>query len=160
MQLRSSSRKRHVQFDRTRLACPGASTLQIRKLKPPRLDSERLTPLAPRPRTTTGMFVPWKTATPRDGEAVRWECVDGRWITVSLGHGAHAGEAMVCNAAGQHEYVDSFEMEALTVELSPPNREIESCFESVVRRIPLPKPTNKVARIDVHISVQGPVMPK
>jgi hypothetical protein len=68
-----------------------------------------LTPLQPRPRTSTGTFIPWKTVPPHDGEAVRWECIDGRWVTVSLGQGAHVGEAMVCNAAGQCEYVDSFE---------------------------------------------------
>ena len=57
----------------------------------------------------TGRYVPWRTAPPDEGESVRWECVDGRWITIELGHGDHAGEALVCNAAGQREYVDSFD---------------------------------------------------
>lgn len=57
----------------------------------------------------TGKYVPWRTKPPREGEAVRWECTDGRWITIELGDGAHAGEALVSNAAGQREYVDSFD---------------------------------------------------
>ena len=57
----------------------------------------------------TGKYVPWRTTSPRGDEAVRWECVDGRWITISLGRDQHAGQALVANAAGQQEYVDSFE---------------------------------------------------
>jgi hypothetical protein len=78
--------------------------------KPPRRDSTGpITPLRPRPRVTTGAFVPWKTVAPDDGESVRWECVDGRWITISLGQGADAGRAIVRNASGARESVDSFE---------------------------------------------------
>ena len=80
------------------------------KLKPPRRDpTGPLSRLVPRPRMNTGTFIPWRTVPPRDGEAVRWECVDGRWVTVELGQDAHAGEAMVRDAAGKCEYVESFE---------------------------------------------------
>ena len=81
------------------------------KLKPPRADptGPPLSPLRPRPRATTGAFIPWRTVTPHDGESVRWECIDGRWVTIALGQGEHAGEALVRDAAGQCAYVDSFE---------------------------------------------------
>jgi hypothetical protein len=80
-------------------------TLRLPKVDP----TGPIAPLRPRPRATTGAFIPWRTMPPREGESVRWECVDGRWITIALGQGAHAGEAMVRNAAGQCEYVDSYE---------------------------------------------------
>jgi hypothetical protein len=71
-------------------------------------DTGPLTLLQPRPRTT-GTFVPWRTVTPQRSEAVRWQCVDGRWIAVELGQDEHLGQAKVCDSVGRFEYVDSFE---------------------------------------------------
>lgn len=84
------------------------------KPKAPRGDeSGPIAPMRPAPRASEA-YVPWRTAQPRAGESVRWECVDGRWITIALGEGGHAGQALVCNAAGQCVYVDSYE-EALAL---------------------------------------------
>ena len=80
-----------------------------RSSKPQRSDNTGPLPaLQPRPRTT-GRFVPWRTVTPQKGEAVRWQCVDGRTITVALGEDEHAGMAKVTDPSGRCEYVDSFE---------------------------------------------------
>lgn len=64
----------------------------------------------PRRNDDTGKYVPWRTTSPRKDESVRWECVDGRWVTISLGQDDHAGEALVSNSDGRAEYVDSFEV--------------------------------------------------
>jgi hypothetical protein len=83
--------------------------LSDRSSKPQRSDNTGPLPaLQPRPRTT-GTFVPWKTVAPRRGEAVRWQCVDGRTITVELGQGEHVGLAKVTGPDDRYEYVDSFE---------------------------------------------------
>ena len=81
------------------------SDTKIKPVKP----LAALTPLRPRARLSTGTFVPWKTMPPKGKESVRWECIDGRWVTIELGHAEHAGKALVRNAAGKSEYVDSFE---------------------------------------------------
>ncbi len=53
--------------------------------------------------------VPWRPVTPRDGESVRWECVDGRWISIGLAAGKRTGMAMVQNSGVLCEYVETFE---------------------------------------------------
>jgi len=40
---------------------------------------------------------------------VRWECVDGRWISIGLGAGKRAGMAVVQNSGVLCEYVETFE---------------------------------------------------
>jgi hypothetical protein len=52
---------------------------------------------------------PWRPASPREDESARWECVDGRWISVSLGTGKRVGMALVQNSGVLCEWVDSFE---------------------------------------------------
>jgi hypothetical protein len=53
--------------------------------------------------------IPWRPVTPRDGESVRWECVDGRWISIGLASGELAGMAMVQSSGLICEYVETFE---------------------------------------------------
>jgi hypothetical protein len=80
------------------------------KLKPLKVSDLRLLARRrPRERVATPLFVPWMTVRPLAGESARWECFDGRWITISLGHGDHMGQALVQSSTGQSEYVDSFE---------------------------------------------------
>jgi hypothetical protein len=69
------------------------------------LGSRRL----PRERANTGAFVPWRTVPPRYGEAVRWECVDGRWVSVTVGHGENVGSVIVRDSSGRCEWIDSYE---------------------------------------------------
>jgi hypothetical protein len=54
-------------------------------------------------------MLPWRPATPRDGESVRWECVDGRWVAIGLGSGQRAGLAFVHHSGVLCEYVDTYE---------------------------------------------------
>ena len=57
--------------------------------------------------TTT--YLPWRPTIPRDGESVRWECVDGRWIAIGLGTGERAGLAFVQHSGVLCEYVETYE---------------------------------------------------
>jgi hypothetical protein len=52
------------------------------------------------------MYVPWRLATAHAGESVRWECVDGRWVSISLVQG---GQTIVASSEGQREGVDDYE---------------------------------------------------
>jgi hypothetical protein len=63
----------------------------------------------PGPRSVTGMYVPWRLGTPEEGESVRWTCVDGRWVSLALGHGAEAGKTIVLASEGRREVVDDYE---------------------------------------------------
>jgi len=78
-----------------------------------RLDSAPLTPLYSEEEKAaeekTAQFIPWRTTRPHEGEAVRWECVDGRWIALSIGHGASLGTVLVTDSAGRCEALDSYE---------------------------------------------------
>ena len=63
----------------------------------------------PRARVSTGMFVPWRTVPPCEGEAVRWQCVDDRWVSITVGHGEEVGTVVVRDSAGRCESIDSYE---------------------------------------------------
>lgn len=76
--------------------------------KSPRIDSAPLRPLYPEDEKTAEL-IPWRTTRPHDGEAVRWECVDGRWIALSIGHGASLGNVVVTDSGGRCEALDSYE---------------------------------------------------
>jgi hypothetical protein len=73
-----------------------------------RIDSAPLTPLFAEDERTAE-FIPWRTTRPHAGEAVRWECVDGRWIAISLGHGEGIGTVVVTDSSGRRDSVDSYE---------------------------------------------------
>jgi hypothetical protein len=51
----------------------------------------------------------WRLAPRHDGEVVRWECADGRWLALTMGHGASAGGVLVVDWAGRCEAAASFE---------------------------------------------------
>jgi hypothetical protein len=61
------------------------------------------------PLSVTGMYVPWRLATAEPGESVRWQCVDGRWVAISLGQGRDAGKTIVSSSEGQRQIVDDYE---------------------------------------------------
>ena len=61
------------------------------------------------PPSVTGMYVPWRLTTAEAGESVRWQCVDGRWVAISLGQGGDAGKTIVTSSEGQREAVDDYE---------------------------------------------------
>jgi len=59
--------------------------------------------------TSSSTHLPWRPVTPRDGESVRWECVDGRWVAIGLGTGKRAGLAFVHHSGVLCEYVETYE---------------------------------------------------
>lgn len=59
--------------------------------------------------SVTGLYVPWRLSTAEPGESVRWQCVDGRWVAISLGQGADAGKTIVTSSEGQRETVADYE---------------------------------------------------
>ena len=40
---------------------------------------------------------------------MRWKCVDGRWVAISLGQGDDAGKTIVTSSEGQRQAVDDYE---------------------------------------------------
>ncbi len=59
-------------------------------------------------------LVPWKLVCRQSEEACRWECIDGRWVTISLDVGPTHGYAVIQSSAGERETTDSFD-EALAI---------------------------------------------
>jgi hypothetical protein len=64
---------------------------------------------ARRRRDSIAAFAPWRTRPPRDGESLRWESLDGRWVAIAQGHGASAGSMLVADSAGRCESVESYD---------------------------------------------------
>ncbi|MGZ3428778.1 MAG: hypothetical protein ACXVCV_19125 [Polyangia bacterium] len=78
--------------------------------KAARASSEpQLEPLRPRRDTWSAQLIRWHAAPAKDGESVRWESVDGRWVTVSLGIDDELGHAIVASDEGRRSVVDSYE---------------------------------------------------
>jgi hypothetical protein len=59
-------------------------------------------------------YVPWRLVTPRGRESCRWQCTDGRWVALTLGHDDEIGIVIVSCSDGQRELIDSYEA-ALTL---------------------------------------------
>jgi hypothetical protein len=78
------------------------------KSKLRRIDSAPLIPLYPQDENTSEL-IRWRTTRAHEGEAVRWECVDGRWVSIALGLGASLGTVLVADSGGRCESVDSYE---------------------------------------------------
>ena len=70
-------------------------------------DTGKLTPLSPR--RDTGAFIVWRLVKPRSGESCRWETLDGRWITLSLGQGPEIGNVVIADSEGRRELIESYE---------------------------------------------------
>jgi hypothetical protein len=67
----------------------------------------KLIPL--RPRNDSGQFVVWRLVKARGEESVRWETIDQRWISISLGHGEELGSVICADSTGRRVVVDSYE---------------------------------------------------
>jgi hypothetical protein len=67
----------------------------------------KLIPL--RPRNDSGQFIVWRLVKPRTSESVRWETIDQRWISLSLGHGEELGSVIVSDSTGRRVVADSYE---------------------------------------------------
>jgi hypothetical protein len=55
------------------------------------------------------MYVPWRLTTAEPGESVRWQCVDGRWVAISLGQDGEAGKTIVRSSEGKREIADDYQ---------------------------------------------------
>jgi hypothetical protein len=82
-------------------------TLSNPKLKAVR--DPRVTTARHQQRDSVDALATWRSRPPRDGESLRWESVDGRWVSITLGHGATAGTMLVVDSAGRCESADSYE---------------------------------------------------
>lgn len=69
----------------------------------------RLSDISPRRRRETVEFVPWRLVQPQGDESCRWQCSDGRWVALTLGHGEEIGSVILTGSSGQRERVDSYE---------------------------------------------------
>jgi hypothetical protein len=65
--------------------------------------------VTPRPRRDTSEYVPWRLVTPRGPESCRWQCTDGRWVALTLGHDREIGAVVVTDSQGQRALSDSYE---------------------------------------------------
>ncbi|MCU1283113.1 MAG: hypothetical protein JWM53_6659 [bacterium] len=72
-------------------------------------DEPHLEPLRPRRDSWSVRLIRWHAAPPKDGESVRWESIDGRWIAISLGTGDELGHAVVASVEGRRAVVDTYE---------------------------------------------------
>ena len=73
--------------------------------------------MAGRRRTITASVIPWRLASPRDEESVRWECIDGRWVALSLGQGDEIHHVILSDSAGRRQLLDSYEQALVLAKL-------------------------------------------
>jgi hypothetical protein len=55
------------------------------------------------------VHIPWSLSQAKPGESCRWECVDGRWVTLELAANEDLGSVIVLCSDGRRELVGSFE---------------------------------------------------
>src|SRR5262245_22577267 len=59
--------------------------------------------------STPSEHVPWRLVTPQGRESCRWQCTDGRWVSLTLGHDEEIGRVVICDSDGRRELMDSYE---------------------------------------------------
>jgi hypothetical protein len=60
----------------------------------------------------TDRFTPiqrWRVAVAQPAEAARWDCMDGRWVSITVGEGDDIGSVLVRSSDGALEKVDTYE---------------------------------------------------
>jgi hypothetical protein len=60
----------------------------------------------------TDRFTPilrWRVAVAQPAEAARWDCMDGRWVSITVGDGDDIGSVLVRSSDGALEKVDTYE---------------------------------------------------
>jgi hypothetical protein len=85
--------------------------MRIAKL-PSTATPDELTPLRPRSQDTDAwlaIVVPWRLVAARRGESCRWECVDGRWVSMSLGEERELGQVIVTDSTGRRQSCAGYE---------------------------------------------------
>ena len=51
----------------------------------------------------------WQIVSPKVGESCRWESIDGRWVTLTVGRGEALGTVVIAHSGGASEVNDSYE---------------------------------------------------
>lgn len=64
---------------------------------------------APTPDPEITAYVPWRLVTPRGDESCRWQCTDGRWVALTLGHDDEIGRVVVTDSGGRRQLVEAYE---------------------------------------------------
>jgi len=59
-------------------------------------------------------FIRWRLGAPLGEESCRWNCVDGRWVSLALGQDAEVGFVVVADSSGRRSLISSYE-EALAL---------------------------------------------
>jgi hypothetical protein len=54
-------------------------------------------------------ILPWQLVRAKGHESARWEAYDGRWVTVTVGHGDALGTAVVEHSDGRREHAPDYE---------------------------------------------------
>jgi hypothetical protein len=62
----------------------------------------------------TARYVPWRLARAQAPESCRWECRDGRWVSLTIAHHSAMTKVIVADWSGRRELVDHYE-EALAL---------------------------------------------
>ncbi len=75
------------------------------KPKPPEANA----PMAPMRNHWTGDVVLWCAVPGEDGQLMRWQSVDGRWVAITEGHGASLGAILVLDSSGRCDEVKSYD---------------------------------------------------
>jgi len=71
-------------------------------------------PGAPLSMTETARYVPWRLARAHPPESCRWECRDGRWVSLVIAHDSAMTKVIVADSSGRRVLVDHYE-EALAL---------------------------------------------
>jgi hypothetical protein len=53
--------------------------------------------------------VRWRLVPAKAPESCRWQCVDGRWVSLTLGDGGQVGMVAVRDSDGRAELIDTYE---------------------------------------------------
>ncbi len=76
------------------------------------MTAKPLTPLRPRRHNTDAwlaIVVPWRLVRAPRGESCRWECIDRRWVTITLGQDHELGLVIVTDSTGRRHACEGYE---------------------------------------------------
>jgi hypothetical protein len=51
----------------------------------------------------------WRPVTARPGENVRWECLDGRWVVLTIGSNDELGQVVISASDGRRQVLGTYE---------------------------------------------------
>jgi hypothetical protein len=69
----------------------------------------RIADIGPREEPEPNEYVLWRLVNPVGPESCRWQCRDGRWVALALGHDDEIGHVVVTDSTGRRELVEAYE---------------------------------------------------